>query len=122
MILPLNVKSVVPVLPSADIDRDISWYKEKAGFMPVFSDGMYAGIRRDNIHLHLQWHAGTKDDQLLGGSVVKIFVEDVRSIFNEFVQIGTVHEDKLRMNTAWGTHEFGFYDLNRNAIFIVQDA
>jgi len=54
--------------------------------------------------------------------VVEIFVEDVRFIFNEFVQMGTVPEEKLIMNTAWGTHEFGFYDFNRNAIFIVQDA
>jgi hypothetical protein len=25
-------------------------------------------------------------------------------------------------NTPWKTNEFGFYDLNNNAIFIVEDA
>ncbi len=34
----------------------------------------------------------------------------------------TVTKDKLRLNTPWKTHEFGFFDLNKNAIFFVQDA
>ena len=32
---------IIPVLPSADIARDISWYKEKAGFETYFSDNMF---------------------------------------------------------------------------------
>ena len=32
----------------------------------------------------------------------------------------TVTENKLRLKTDWGTNEFGFYDLNKNAIFIVE--
>ncbi|HAO45720.1 MAG TPA: glyoxalase/bleomycin resistance/extradiol dioxygenase family protein, partial [Chitinophagaceae bacterium] len=47
----------VPVLPSSDIARDLAWYKEKTGFEAVFADTMYAVIRRENIYLHLQWHA-----------------------------------------------------------------
>ena len=36
---------VIPVLESADIARDISWYKEKTGFEVFFShDKMYAGL------------------------------------------------------------------------------
>ncbi|MEM7511998.1 MAG: hypothetical protein AAF388_13775 [Bacteroidota bacterium] len=45
----------------------------------------------------------------------------IQPLFKEFVERGTVPPEKLRMNTPWGTHEFGFYDLNKNAIFIVQD-
>lgn len=112
---------IVPVLPSADIARDVAWYKENAGFDPVFSDSMYAALRREHLELHLQWHAGTEDDPLLGGSVIRIFVRDIQPIFEEFVQRGTVSQDKLRTNTPWGTHEFGFYDLNQNAVFIVED-
>ncbi|MBQ4822438.1 glyoxalase/bleomycin resistance/extradiol dioxygenase family protein [Aquimarina sp. MMG016] len=121
--MSVTLPTVVPVLPSANIKRDLDWYKEKAGFELLFKDGdMYVGIRRDNITLHLQWHADTKDDPLLGGSsVVKIFVKDVQPIFDEFVERGTVPNDKLRRNTPWGTHEFGFYDMNNNAIFFVQD-
>lgn len=112
---------IIPVLPSANIKRDLIWYQEKVGFELVFGDDMYAGLKRDQQEIHLQWHADTEDDPLLGGSVIRIFVDDIQPIFKEFVERGTVSQDKLRLNTAWGTHEFGFYDLNNNAIFWVQD-
>lgn len=111
----------IPVLPSADIERDIVWYREKAGFEPFFADKMYAGIMRENIYLHLQWHADTVDDPLLGGSVVRIFVTNIEPLFQELVNRGTVAPDKFIARTNRGTSEFGFFDLNNNAIFIVED-
>ena len=116
-----KILTIIPVLPSADIKRDLAWYEEKAGFKFAFGDDMYAGLRRDQFEIHLQWHADTADDPLLGGSVIRIFVEDIQPVFEEFVARGTVPETKLRLNTPWGTHEFGFYDLNQNAVFWVQD-
>jgi len=58
---------------------------------------------------------------LLGGSVIRIFVKNIFSIFEELVKSKTVKINKLKLNTAWGTNEFGFYDLNNNAIFIVEN-
>lgn len=117
----MKFSAMIPVLPTADMARDVKWYEEKTGFAPVFGDAMYAGLRRDNMSIHLQWHANTEEDPLLGGSVIKIFMEDVQTLFNEFVERGTVTQDKLKLNTPWGTHEFGFYDPNNNAIFFVED-
>ena len=115
-------QQIIPVLPSADIKRDLAWYEEKTGFKCAFNhDNMYAGIIRDHLEIHLQWHADTPDDPLLGGSVIRIFLKNIKPIFDEFVSRGTVPEDKLRMNTPWGTHEFGFYDPNNNAVFLVED-
>lgn len=113
---------IVPVLPTADVQRDVQWYQEKTGFQPVYTDNMYAVLNRDNLYLHLQWHADTGDDPLLGGSVIRILVSEVEPIFEEFLARGTVAKDDLRRDTPWQTHEFGFYDLNNNAVFIVQDA
>ena len=116
-----NFIQIEPVLPSQDIERDIAWHQKFTGFEFAFGDTLYAGLRRDNLHIHLQWHADTDDDPLLGGSVIKIFVKDIMPLVDEFVRRGTITKEKLRMNTSWGTHEFGFFDLNNNAIFIVQD-
>ena len=116
-----NLIQIEPVLPSQDIPRDIAWHDRYTGFKSVFGDEMYAGLQREHLCLHLQWHADTPDDPLLGGSVIKIFVKDLMPLFEEFVERGTISPEKLRQNTPWGTHEFGFYDLNKNAIFIVQD-
>ena len=113
--------SIVPVLPSADINRDIDWYKDKTGFEPIFSDNMYAVLNRENLYLHLQWHADTADDPLLGGSVIRIAVKNIKPLFEEFVQRGTVAADKFKANTPWKTNEFGFFDLNNNAIFIMEN-
>ncbi|NHA05173.1 glyoxalase/bleomycin resistance/extradiol dioxygenase family protein [Mucilaginibacter sp. HC2] len=112
--------SIMPVLPSADIERDVAWYKDKTGFEPVFWDNMYAVLNRDNLYLHLQWHADTETDPLLGGSVIRIDVKNIQPLFEEFVQRGTVKVDAFKSNTPWHTNEFGFFDLNKNAIFIME--
>ncbi|MES2774556.1 MAG: glyoxalase/bleomycin resistance/extradiol dioxygenase family protein [Bacteroidota bacterium] len=112
---------IVPVLPSANIERDINWYRDQTGFEPVFFDSMYALIKRDNLYMHLQWHADTADDPLLGGSVIRIAVKNIQPLFEDLVARGTVSSDKFRANTPWNTNEFGFYDLNNNAIFVMED-
>ena len=116
----LQLLYITPVIPSANILRDANWYEEKMGFNPIHLDDMYAVLNRDNLYIHLQWHADTKEDPLLGGSVIKIFVKDIQPLFNEFLERKTITKEKLNLNTAWNTHEIGFYDLNNNAIFIVE--
>jgi len=119
--MPTKIFTVIPVLPSADISRDIAWYKEKAGFETRYSDNMYAVLYRDNICIHLQWHADTEKDPLLGGSVIRIDVKNIKPLFDEFVERGTVAQNSFIANTPWKTNEFGFFDLNKNAIFIMED-
>jgi len=116
-----EIFGIIPVLPSADILRDIGWYKEKAGFETKYTDNMYAVLYRDNICIHLQWHAGTENDPLLGGSVIRIYAKNIKPLFDELVQRGTITQKAFKANTAWGTNEFGFFDLNKNAIFIMED-
>jgi hypothetical protein len=112
---------IIPVLPSADIERDVAWYAEHTGFKARYADKMYAVLTREDLCLHLQWHADTEQDPLLGGSVIRILVPSLEPLFEEFVERGSIHRDDLRRNTAWGTNEFGFFDLNRNAIFVMED-
>jgi hypothetical protein len=116
-----ELQQIVPVLPSADIARDVAWYKAQVGFEVLFADKMYAALRREGLVLHLQWHADTPEDPLLGGSVIRIQVKNIQPLFEEMVRRGTVAADAFRPNTPWQTNEFGFYDLNRNAIFVMED-
>ncbi|PHI19935.1 glyoxalase/bleomycin resistance/extradiol dioxygenase family protein [Lewinellaceae bacterium SD302] len=112
---------ISPVLPSQDIERDVAWYEKQTGFKLLHQDKMYAVLRRENLCIHLQWHADTPDDPLLGGSVIKIFVKNLRPVFDEMVARKTVTENTLSLSTPWGTNEFGFFDLNKNAVFFVED-
>lgn len=117
----MNFLAAIPVLSSADIDRDVAWYAEKTGFHCVSDQEGYAILRRENLEFHLQWHRGTGNDPVLAG-VMRIWLKNgLLELFEEFVQRGTVRPDKLRMKTNWGTNEFGFYDLNGNAVFVMED-
>ncbi len=113
--------AIIPVLPSSDIKRDIDWYNDKAGFETNFFDSTYALLHRENLYLHLQWHAGTQDDPILGGSVIRIVVKSIYPVFEEFILRGTVTQDILQVNTPWKTNEFAFYDLNKNNITFMED-
>ena len=115
-----KLQSIHPVLPSANIERDIKWYKEKLGFIAISFNEGYAVLNRDHLFIHLQWHAGTTEDPLLGGSVIKLFVDDIHPIFNEFIKRESIQKKLLRLNTPWNTNEFGLYDPNKNAIFVVE--
>ncbi|MCX6195122.1 MAG: hypothetical protein NTY55_00550 [Flavobacteriia bacterium] len=83
---------------------------------------MYAVLYRENICIHLQWHSDTPEDPLPGGSVIRIYVKNINTLFNELLERGIVTKESLKINTPWKTNEFGFYDLNNNAIFIMEDA
>ncbi len=113
---------IIPVLESADIARDVAWYKEKTGFeLSFLHEKMYAGLYRNDLEIHLQWHAGTKDDPMNGGAVIRIDVKNIKPLFEEFKQRGAVNENDFRANTPWGTNEFAIHDLNSNVIFFSED-
>ena len=110
----------VPVLPSSDIDKDIKFYVDGLGFEQVFADKLYALLRRQNLELHLQWHADTPEDPLLGGSVVRIITNEVDEYYKQVVNRGVIEPNHAPKETPWGTYEFGFFDLNKNQVFIVR--
>lgn len=116
-----NLRQIVSVLPSENIKRDIEWHLKYTGFIPIHFDNMYAVLKKDNLNIHLQWHANTNEDPLLGGSVIKIFVDDIQPIYKDFIKRGTINKEKMSLKTPWNTNEFGFYDLNNNAIFVVEN-
>ncbi|WP_439487657.1 glyoxalase/bleomycin resistance/extradiol dioxygenase family protein [Algoriphagus sp.] len=111
----------IPVLPSQDIVRDLEWYAQTLGFVKTFGDHSYAGMRLEEVEVHLQRYSATGASQHVNGSVVKIFVKNIEPFFEALVIKGVVNCDHMNKNTAWGTHEFRLTDLNKNAIFIVED-
>ena len=117
----VNLYTICPVLSTDNINRDINWHDKFVGFKLNYQEEGYAVLNRDSIWIHLQWHHNDDEDPI-HGSVAKIFVNDINPIFKEMIERGTTTKDKLRLNTPWKTHEFGFFDLNKNAIIFVQDA
>ncbi|OUR96090.1 bleomycin resistance protein [Flavobacteriales bacterium 33_180_T64] len=114
------LKQIHPVLPVRNVMNSIQYYVEKLGFNLVFKDAgdhpSYAGVVRDGIEIHLQWHG--ESDWLEGrnGVLLKIYVEDIEDLFEDYKTQFVFHEQTVLRNTAWGTREFGFYDIDKNGL------
>ncbi len=110
-----------PVFASQDVRRDVSWYEMKLGFQLEFDSGdeplNYAGLGRQGLHLHLQ-HQFPED---MWSSDLRIQVENITPLFEELLERGVVKENAMRRKTAWGTNEFGLFDLSGNRIHFYED-
>ena len=116
--------SVQPVLPAKDVGKALDFYTNKLGFEIVFKDDeentKYAGIKRDEIELHLQWH-DEKDFDSVGKPALRFVIQDVDSLFEEYRNFDLPGMNLAPEKTGWGTYEFSFYDLNNNALFFYRD-
>lgn len=114
-----NFVVVHPVLGAHDVAATVAWYVDKLGFSRLFDDGgapvRYAGVQRDGVELHIQWHdvesfAGPDGDC----PAYRFLVNDPDALFTEYNAKG-VTASPVR-DTPWGTREFGVYDPNGMAL------
>lgn len=111
-------REVHPVLPCRDVASAIDFYVDKLGFALTFqdtSDPRYAGVRRDDVELHLQWH-DPKEWAQVERPMLRFLVADVDALHDELRSKGVFHQNTALRDTPWGTREFAFYDLNQNGL------
>lgn len=117
-------KSVHPVIPVRNVKSAIDYYTNKLGFKLRFSDAGdnpgYAGVGRDDVEIHLQWH-DESSFELVEKLLLRLFVSDVDSLFAEYSDKDVFHEGTALRNTAWGTREFAFYDPDKNGLIFYRD-
>lgn len=116
--------AVHPVLNVRDVMRSVDWYRQ-LGFTPAFADDdaspRYAGIGRDGVEVHLQWHAEEEWAAGLDGSAYRFLVDDPDAIHAEISGRCDLLDDRVVADTSWGTREFGLYDPDGNALFFYRD-
>jgi len=118
-------KEVNPVLPCADMARDVAFYQKKLGFKKVFDSTdyeegplTYAVLCRDDLCLHLQCQ-GPEDMTQTQMPHLRFVIKNLAVLFEEYKRQGLTND--LRQNTPWGTNEFAFYDLNGNGLTFYED-
>lgn len=115
---------VNPVLPAKNVAEAIDFYTNKLGFNLVFADAEenpnYAGVKRDGVELHLQRH-DEMDFDTVGKLALRFVIEDVDALFEEYKDFDLAEINEKPIETAWGTYEFSFFDLNNNALFFYRD-
>lgn len=115
---------VQPVLPSQDVQASIDFYVQKLGFTLAFKDGespRYAGLRRDDVELHLQWHDPSEWSRT-ERPMLRFVVTDLDELFDELEPTGVFHEQTKIRATAWGTREFAFFDPDMNGLTFYVDS
>ncbi len=114
-----------PILPVQNVVETLSFYVNKLGFKIAFADDSkkptYAGVRRDNIEIHLQWHDVKEWESSLNTPMLRIVTQNIESLFEEYKTKNVFHNDTVLKETALGTREFAFYDLDKNGWTFYQD-
>jgi len=111
-------RQVQPILGTRDFTKGVAFYTEQLGFKLLFSHGdNYAGFRRDNVELHMQFQY----EHEMQGTRLRFVVDDPDALFAEFEPLGVFHERTRLANTPWGTREFAFYDPDGNGLTFYRD-
>jgi catechol 2,3-dioxygenase-like lactoylglutathione lyase family enzyme len=114
-----------PVIPVRDVNAAITYYTAKLGFETSFQDDeaepRYAGVRRDGVEVHLQWHEPATFRSGVDTVSLRFLVADVDELFDEYADKGVFHDRTALRDTPWGTREFAFYDSDGNGLFFYRD-
>ena len=119
------LQNIHPVLPVKDVNKAIEYYCGNLGFKLSFVDNpespSYAGIVRDGVTLHLQWHHEAEWNADVDRPLVRFYTDEVDLLFDEFSSKNVFHKETQLKDTEWGTREFGFYDPFLNGLIFYRD-
>jgi catechol 2,3-dioxygenase-like lactoylglutathione lyase family enzyme len=120
-----RLEAVHPVLMVRDVAASVRFY-EHLGFVLAFSDSpgdpKYAGIRRDAVELHLQWHDASEWEHPGDRPTYRFVVPEVDGLFEEFGGTGETFDITGVRDTPWGTREFHLRDPDLNGLQFYQVA
>jgi len=120
-----QLREVNPVLPVRDVPEAIRYYTERLGFALRFQDRpqdpRYAGVERDGVRLHLQWHDAADFRDAVDAVMLRFVVDDVDALFAEYADRAVFHAQTALRDTDWGTREFAFYDRDGNGLTFYRD-
>lgn len=122
----IDFREMSPILDVRSIEDALRFYTEVLGFSVDFryanDPDNYAGVRRGNASLHMQWQAPELFEQGLAGRVrVRILVSDPDALFAEYRARGALPDSAQVANTDWGTREFGLRDPDGNGLTFYRD-
>jgi catechol 2,3-dioxygenase-like lactoylglutathione lyase family enzyme len=92
---------VAPVLRVADLERSVTFYRDRLGFDLEFTyEGFYASVIRDGCRVHLNHSAPLERDQKAFEEAEHLDacfgVEDAGALANAFASAGAAFSVKLR--------------------------
>jgi predicted enzyme related to lactoylglutathione lyase len=108
-----TLRSIAPILPTADMDRMRAHY-EQLGFTVHVHQGGYATATRDGINIHFR--LGAEHDPAPGGGAVYLAVDDADALHAEWGRpAGGETSDEL-FDPGFGVWEAAHTDGDGNLI------
>ena len=108
-----------------DVAASLSFFA-RLGFSRSFGatedNPNYAGVRRDAVELHLQWHDEEQWRYDVDRPTYRFVVDDVDTLHTEFQRCAPALQMTPVMDTDWGTREFHVLDLDGNGLQFYRDA
>jgi catechol 2,3-dioxygenase-like lactoylglutathione lyase family enzyme len=112
---------IQPILGTRDLAVAIRFYTERLAFKLAFGDPAepvgYVGLRRDSVELHLQFQY----EHEMSTARLRFVVDDPDALYAEYQDKDVFHAGTRLADTAWGTREFAFYDLDGNGLTFYRD-
>jgi catechol 2,3-dioxygenase-like lactoylglutathione lyase family enzyme len=100
----------------ADVLRSLAYYRDALGFAVAFTYGeptYYAGLKRDEVTIHLQ--AASVAKRVAGQGSVYVFVIGVDALYAEFKARGARLLSEPR-DYPYGMRDFNVADLDGNEL------
>jgi len=114
-----------PVLAVKDVVEALDFYVNRLGFRIGFADDSknpkYAGVLRDGIEIHLQWHDAAEWEVTIDRPMLRIVSQNIEALFTEYADKDVFHAHTQLRETEWGTKEFAFFDPFKNGLTFYRD-
>jgi uncharacterized glyoxalase superfamily protein PhnB len=121
-----RLEAVHPVLMARDVPDAVRFF-ESLGFTLEFQDDpgapRYAGVARDGVVLHLQWHDAAQWAHPGDRPAYRFFVRDVDALYADLRERGVLPDQATSGSpwqkpgdTPWGTREFHVRDPGGNVL------
>ncbi len=107
----MKAQDSATVLAVSDIQKSIGFYTEMLGFEVDFNYGEYAGIRRDDVSLHLGQSSGAE----VGQGKIYLMCDQVDDYYAEVTSKG-VESKWAPKDYPYGRRDFEIVDPDGNSL------
>lgn len=121
---PAHLLTLHPVLAVRDVPAALRFYEQlgfKLAFRDSTSNAQYAGVRRDHVELHLQWHDASEWNQPVDRPTYRVVVDDVDALHAELTALARPLDITPVSDKPWGTREFHLRDPDGNGLQFYRD-
>lgn len=109
----IELIDTVPVLSVSNVGESLAFYREKLGFTTEFEMGIYAGVRRGPMTLHLD---GGAHEFAARPTNCRFHIRGVDGLFAELDAHHVVKADERLETKPHGLRQFSIFDPDGNRI------